>query len=121
MATASPTTTVTVRYRALHDYVPDGDEITRGYIPLLPDDMLEVRDPEGAEDFVGTVREPNCWLRGTNLRTGAEGLFPGNYVTFVKIVQPPSPPRPNTLPPKLPVLPGRPGSGTAKPREYTCT
>lgn len=94
---------IVVRYRAIHEYSPDGDdEDARGYVALQPGDMLEAHDPAASSDFVGTLQEPNCWLNGVNTRTGQQGLFPSTYVTFVEVVQPsPTPTRPAAPPPKV--------------------
>ena len=95
---------VTVKYIATHAYKPD-NEADDEYIAIDMGDVLEVRDPEKLPDFKGTVQEPHCWLKGRNVRSGKEGLFPGTYVLYKETVAAAPPPVKKPQPPPPPKKP----------------
>ncbi|KAJ8305450.1 hypothetical protein KUTeg_015995 [Tegillarca granosa] len=68
-------------YEALHTYKPQEEE-GEDFIPLDKKDILEVKCP-----ITGEVdpKNPQTWLKGTNITKNKTGYFPGNFVRFVEI------------------------------------
>ena len=86
----------TVFYRALHSHRPSEEDKKDGYLDILADDILEVSSPF---EFAGTKENPDGWISGRNQRTDLRGLFPGNFVEYVKTIPVlPLPPRPSSRP-----------------------
>ena len=56
-------------YAAVYNYSPSRDDQEEGYIEIRENDLLEVVNPLEEEDFVGTLENPEGWLRGTNQRS----------------------------------------------------
>ncbi|RDD43651.1 Phosphatidylinositol 3-kinase regulatory subunit alpha [Trichoplax sp. H2] len=86
------------KFKASFPFTPDPDY--EGEIEIGDGDVILVDAYEWGNDFDAWLDVASTdWITGTNLRTGLKGMFPGNYVQFVQLMDSPLPSNvANTMP-----------------------
>ena len=93
------------KFKAVYPYEPGPSE--EGDMAICDGDEILVDQKEwGNDDFKTWLNDASRdWIVGTNVRTGLKGMFPGNYVQFVELIEHLLPPTPlssghvnNTIP-----------------------
>ncbi|EDV22550.1 uncharacterized protein TRIADDRAFT_58887 [Trichoplax adhaerens] len=86
------------KFKASFPFTPDPDY--EGEIEIGDGDVIFVDAYEWGNDFDAWLDVASTdWMTGTNLRTGLKGMFPGNYVQFVQLMDSPLPSNvANTMP-----------------------
>lgn len=84
------------KFKAIFTYEPGPSN--EGDMAICDGDEILVDQKEwGNDDFKTWLDDASAdWIIGTNVRTGLKGMFPGNYVQYVELIEhslPPPPPR----------------------------